>query len=298
MAYAVNTDFADVVAALSACAIAIGTPSSGAGGRVLSLVLAVVVVTASNAYGLYDRDALLIRKTTLDEAPKLLQLATTYVLVVWLMEGAFGYAAIAPSQGLFLLCATLTLTLTCRSASRAVLRRATVPERCMFIGDRQSAGRLGEILAEGGNAELVSRMSLRTACAAINLKRGDAGALHHLAQRDGVQRIIVGQSRNDTQGVAHVLRAAKRLGRASTSWPTTPTSSFIRRRRRAGRRPHATRPAAIRTVPGVRRAQASSRHLRRRAAAHCVRASHGGSGARDQGGLRRPCLLPPDARGT
>jgi exopolysaccharide biosynthesis polyprenyl glycosylphosphotransferase len=54
-------------------------------------------------------------------------------------------------------------------------------------------------------------MSLRTACAAIDLERGDAGALHHLAQRDRVQRIIVGQCRSDAQGVAHVLRAAKRL---------------------------------------------------------------------------------------
>jgi exopolysaccharide biosynthesis polyprenyl glycosylphosphotransferase len=204
--------FADVVAALTACAIAIGTPSGTLGGRALSLAMAVVVVIASNAYGLYDRDALLVRKTTLDEGPKLLQLATTYVLVVWLMEGALRYAAIAPRQGLFLLCATLTLTLTFRSASRAILRRGTIPERCMFIGDRQAAGRLGEILAEGRNAELVSRMSLRTACAAIDSEHGEAGALHHLALRDGVQRIIVGQSRNDAQGVAHVLRAAKRLG--------------------------------------------------------------------------------------
>ena len=134
--------FADVVAALSACAIAIGTPSGGLGGRGLSLGLAFAVVLAANAYGLYDRDALLIRKTTLDEAPKLLQLATTYVLVVWLTEAALGYAAIAPIDGVFLLCITLTLTLTFRSAARAILRRATVPERCMFIGDRESAGRL------------------------------------------------------------------------------------------------------------------------------------------------------------
>ena len=54
-------------------------------------------------------------------------------------------------------------------------------------------------------------MSLRKACTAIDCEHGDAGALHDAAERDGVQRIIVGQCRNDSQGVAHVLRAAKRL---------------------------------------------------------------------------------------
>ena len=62
----------------------------------------------------------------------------------------------------------LMLTLTLRSVSRAMLRRTTVPERCLFIGDRQSADRLAEKLAEGGNAELVSRMSLRKARTAID----------------------------------------------------------------------------------------------------------------------------------
>jgi exopolysaccharide biosynthesis polyprenyl glycosylphosphotransferase len=203
--------FADIVAALTAGAIALGAPSAGLADRLLSLGLAGVVVVASNAYGLYDRDALLIRKTTLDETPKLFHLATTYVLVVWLVEDALGGTAIAPTDGLLLLCVTLTLMLTFRSVSRAILRRATGPERCMFIGDRESARRLEEMLAEAGNAELVSRMSLRKACTAIDCDRGDAGALHDAAQRDGVQRIIIGQCRNDSQGFTHVLRAAKRL---------------------------------------------------------------------------------------
>jgi exopolysaccharide biosynthesis polyprenyl glycosylphosphotransferase len=203
--------FVDIVAALTACAIVLGLPPGGLGGRLLSLGLAAIVVLASNAYGLYDRDALLIRKTTLDEAPKLLHLATTYVLVVWLVEDALGDTAVTPTDGLFLLCATLTLTLILRSASRAMLRRATVPERCLFIGDRQSADRLAEKLAEGGNAELVSRMSLRKACTAIDCERCDSGTLHDAAERDRVQRIIIGQCNSDPQGFAHVLRAAKRL---------------------------------------------------------------------------------------
>jgi lipopolysaccharide/colanic/teichoic acid biosynthesis glycosyltransferase len=70
---------------------------------------------------------------------------------------------------------------------------------------------LAEKLAEGGNAELVSRMSLRKACTAIDCERCDSGTLHDAAERDGVQRIIIGQCTSDPQGFAHVLRAAKRL---------------------------------------------------------------------------------------
>ena len=39
---------------------------------------------APSCTGLYDRDETLLRKTTLDEAPKLFQLATLSALVVWL----------------------------------------------------------------------------------------------------------------------------------------------------------------------------------------------------------------------
>jgi len=38
-------------------------------------------------FGLYDRDEALLRKTTLDEVPKLFHLATLCALVVWLAGG-------------------------------------------------------------------------------------------------------------------------------------------------------------------------------------------------------------------
>ncbi len=37
--------------------------------------------------GLYDRDDVLLHKTTLDEAPKLFQMATLGALVAWLAGG-------------------------------------------------------------------------------------------------------------------------------------------------------------------------------------------------------------------
>ena len=41
----------------------------------------------SKVVGIYDRQELLVRKSTLDEAPALFQLATLYALIVWLLNG-------------------------------------------------------------------------------------------------------------------------------------------------------------------------------------------------------------------
>ena len=45
-----------------------------------------IVVLISKVDGLYDRDDMMLRKTTLDEVPKLFRLATLFALVIWLLE--------------------------------------------------------------------------------------------------------------------------------------------------------------------------------------------------------------------
>ena len=46
-----------------------------------------ILLVCAKLTGLYDRDETLLRKTTLDEAPKLFQLATLCALVAWLTGG-------------------------------------------------------------------------------------------------------------------------------------------------------------------------------------------------------------------
>src|ERR1700758_2930779 len=72
-----------------------------------------LLLIGAKLMGLYDRDETLLRKTTLDEAPRLLQLATLSTLVAWLAgrlvvagtldrrEAAFLWVSLA---GLFILC--------------------------------------------------------------------------------------------------------------------------------------------------------------------------------------------------
>jgi len=46
-----------------------------------------ILLVGAKLSGLYDRDETLLRKTTLDEAPKLFQLATLCTVVAWLAGG-------------------------------------------------------------------------------------------------------------------------------------------------------------------------------------------------------------------
>ncbi len=61
-----------------------------------------ILVVCAKLTGLYDRDETLLRKTTLDEAPKLFQLATLCALVAWLTGGLFTHRVLDRHEALFL----------------------------------------------------------------------------------------------------------------------------------------------------------------------------------------------------
>ena len=95
----------------------------------LTIPLAVVV---SKVLGLYDRDELLIRKTTLDESPALFQLAAVYTLLDLAHRGARSSRATSGTRR----CSGCGAA-SSRSRSRADARRARSPaawpsaERCL-----------------------------------------------------------------------------------------------------------------------------------------------------------------------
>ncbi len=54
-----------------------------------ALLTVPLIVVVAKVQGLYDRDALLLNKTTLDEAPKLFQVATLYTFLLTLTQSHF-----------------------------------------------------------------------------------------------------------------------------------------------------------------------------------------------------------------
>ncbi|MGH2912354.1 MAG: hypothetical protein ACRDJ3_07740, partial [Solirubrobacteraceae bacterium] len=120
------------------------------------------LLAGAKLFGLYDRDEALIHKTTLDEAPKLFQLATLSTLVVWLADRPIVEGPLARS-GALVLWLVLTFALVgFRALARSLALRVVEVERCLFIGDTAAAQTIRSKLSErcGTKATLVAHIDL------------------------------------------------------------------------------------------------------------------------------------------
>src|ERR1035438_3715128 len=74
---------ADVLAIIGAFLLTMALSSRSLQLTWVSIAGLPILLVCAKITGLYDRDETLIRKTTLDEAPKLFQVATLCALVAW-----------------------------------------------------------------------------------------------------------------------------------------------------------------------------------------------------------------------
>jgi len=213
---------ADLIAAAVALTLAVVV----LGGDQLTLALAAaapVIVVVSKIIGLYDRDEQLVRKSTLEEAPALFQVATLFTLVIWLGEAMFveetvsaatdnlGRAQVLGLWGLLFLS-----MLAARVAARGLVRELAPSERCLVLGGAEGANRLHDKLrgADSVSAEVVGRVSLESS------EFEDFGPpllgslddLGELVRRHEVDRIIVAPTSADSDQLLHGIRLAKSLG--------------------------------------------------------------------------------------
>src|SRR4051812_8961636 len=150
---------ADIVAALLALAL-VAALSHRPGGLAL-VALAPAIVLANKIGGLYDRDELVLNKTTLDEAPGLLQISGLFTLLVWMSHAALSADGLDPTGVLMLWAGLLGLMLIGRTAARRAVRAWTGPERCLVIGTPDSADALEQKLrTAAAHAEVVDRIAL------------------------------------------------------------------------------------------------------------------------------------------
>jgi exopolysaccharide biosynthesis polyprenyl glycosylphosphotransferase len=124
----------------------------------LSLVGLLMLFVVAKVIGLYDRDQSLLHKTTLDEAPKLFQIATLGALCSWLAGGqVIAGGPIDRVEALVLWASLLAFLVVARAGARRIALRIVPPERCFFIGDAHAASTIESKLAEhrGFKAQLV-----------------------------------------------------------------------------------------------------------------------------------------------
>jgi exopolysaccharide biosynthesis polyprenyl glycosylphosphotransferase len=130
---------ADVVAIVGAFALTVGLSSRSLQLTWASVAGLPILLVCAKLFGLYDRDETLLRKTTLDEAPKLLQVATLCALVAWLAGGLIVYGTLDRHEALFLWLALVALLVLARAVARSLALHVAPTERCLFIGDSLSA---------------------------------------------------------------------------------------------------------------------------------------------------------------
>jgi exopolysaccharide biosynthesis polyprenyl glycosylphosphotransferase len=197
---------ADVAAVLVAIAVA--------GARAWLATVPAVVVLAG-LHGLYDRDGLLLRKSTLDQAPQLLQVVTLTALALWL-AGAPG-----TGRGPLVAFAALLLAgaLVARGVARLVVARTLPVERCLFVGEAADYERLrGKLASRMVHAELAGRIALRGAGDPA-APAGDLVAVQQLIGETGADRIVIDPHALAPQDLLEVVAAAQDAGLRVTLLP-------------------------------------------------------------------------------
>jgi exopolysaccharide biosynthesis polyprenyl glycosylphosphotransferase len=203
---------ADLLAAT--VALAAGLVVGGAAPTPAIAAAPLLIVVLCKLGRLYDRDEHVIRKSTLDQAPDLLQVATVYTLLAWLMSDAFvsggmGKPEAATTWG------TLALSLVAfRAGARRVAARRTTAERLLLLGGAREYGRLKARIeqAHAVHAVLVGRVALERADRDDPLPLGPLDDLDYLLRLHHVERVIIAPSQRTSDEQLDTIRLVKALG--------------------------------------------------------------------------------------
>jgi exopolysaccharide biosynthesis polyprenyl glycosylphosphotransferase len=130
--------------------------------QLATILIAPFTVLAGKLIGLYDRDANVLGKTTIDEVPSLACLAVVYALGAWLLEAVLLDGFLERSQVFGLLLLMLILDAAGRLLVRRIAFALTPAQRCIVIGGAADANRIAAKLAGAPsvNAIVVGRVPL------------------------------------------------------------------------------------------------------------------------------------------
>ena len=181
---------ADVVGA--ATAVPIAQALTGVETVSIGVYLAIpLIVLVSKAIGLYDRDELVIAKTTLTEAPAVFQLATLYTLLITILLTA-SPAPPRPATIVVLWGLLSVGILLNRTLARRVARSLTAPERCLVLGTvTQTAQVVSKFGCHDGlHAEIVAYLPFEE----FELSRPRSAEFASYVAGRGVERVIIAHS--------------------------------------------------------------------------------------------------------
>ncbi|HWH94047.1 MAG TPA: exopolysaccharide biosynthesis polyprenyl glycosylphosphotransferase [Baekduia sp.] len=173
-----------------------------------------LVVLASKLHGLYDRDELVMRKTTIDEAPALFQLATLWTLVVWLLGDVLVRGSVSSGQALGLWLSLWSFALVFRVAARRFAARHVPTERLLGIGIAETYERLaGKLELARVDAQLVASVPVEAVSSLQGTTRHPCEqSLLELVRELDIHRVLVVPSPDEPQLALELVRAVKSIG--------------------------------------------------------------------------------------
>jgi exopolysaccharide biosynthesis polyprenyl glycosylphosphotransferase len=207
---------ADVVALVGAFMLTIGLAHRSLQLTWVAIAGVPILVVCAKLAGLYDRDETLLRKTTLEEAPKLLQLATVVTLVTWLTGGLLTQHTLDRHEALFLWLALALGLVLARATARVLALRMAPAERCLVIADEMSTRTISAKLTghSGIRAEVVAHLDLDKAGSwstdSFSVVR--VAEIRDLARTLDVHRAIIAPRSVDAGEMLNLVRTLKAVG--------------------------------------------------------------------------------------
>jgi len=182
--------------------------------RIFAILLFPAVIGTAKILGLYEADGQRIRKTTVEELPRLAQLGALLVLTIWLFDEWLIGGPAGKGQALVLGFVFVVGAMLGRRTARTFASRAGPRERCLFLGDERSFDRLRAIFDRHDlPADLVDRVPIKQAMIDGSADVvGKPQALVQIIADAGAHRLIIGPHAFTNAMTFELLEAAREVG--------------------------------------------------------------------------------------
>ena len=249
-------------------------------GERLSLTAPLVMlglILVMKALGLYDRDEHRLHRTTLDEIPRLFQVATLCTLVIWLLGDLLVVGGdFERGQILSIWLLLFSLLIVGRSLARYLATKFTAPERCLVIGDAEAADAVQAKLKLTGThpAEVVAWLEGKTVAGGSGGSRPVLPhGLYGVMAEKCIHRVIVAPGKVDGDALLHMVRELSDMHVSSQRPAGDAAGGGLLGRARRHPRPDAAWCQDLRDEPLLANPQAQLRRRGSRASRSCALAA-------------------------
>ena len=179
--------------------------------KLSSLAVLPLVVLIYKIAGLYERDALVLKRSTLDEAPLLFLLAGMFALVAYLLGDLLVDGSLIQRQVLGLWGTVFLSSLAGRILARAFATHRAPLERCLVIGSPDVGDRVRTKMVDSKvNAQVVATLPLSEGHRVI-MQKGTERFRRLVAEME-IDRVILAPVSTDSADMLDLIRIAKAAG--------------------------------------------------------------------------------------